>query len=97
MFGIDDFLLFAAISDAEEEERERHEEAWQQPETECEPTVSCWEKSQQQATNDSERDWYRREREQAEWEMRNADFYGFDKDEIRQRMDYLDDRERTLD
>ena len=43
------------------------------------------------------RNWYNNEREQLEWEMRNADLYGYDKEDIQNRMDYLDEREERED
>ena len=40
------------------------------------------------------RKWYNNEREQLEWEMRNAELYGYNKEDIQSRMDYLNEQEQ---
>lgn len=96
MFDFLKFLMFAAINDAEEEERARQEEL-QNKETKCEPEINNWEEPEPRETKESERDWCRREREQLEWEMRNADFYHYDKEDIEQKMKYLEDKEKEIE
>ena len=97
MLDKNDVLLFAALSEAEREENERHADDWLESGTECEPTNNYWDDSAPRESDNSESDWYHREREQAEWEMRNADFYDFDKDGIQQRLDYLKEKEDNLE
>lgn len=41
------------------------------------------------------RNWYNNEREQLEWEMQNAELYGYDKEDIQSRMDSLDGQEQS--
>ena len=41
--------------------------------------------------------WCRQEREQLEWEMRNADKYHYDKDVLEWRMKYLEEKEKELE
>lgn len=41
--------------------------------------------------------WCRQEREQLEWEMRNADKYHFDKKDLEWRKKYLEDKEKDLE
>ena len=41
--------------------------------------------------------WCRQEREQLEWEMRNADKYHFDKKDLEWRKKYLEDKEKELE
>ena len=88
--------MFAAISDAEEEERTRQEEL-EHEEIKDESETNNWEEPEPHETKESERDWCRREREQLEWEMRNADLYHFDKEDIERRMNYLEDIENELE
>ena len=52
---------------------------------------------QEREKEQESRNWYNNEREQLEWEMRNADLYGYDKEDIQNRMDYLDEREERED
>lgn len=55
------------------------------------------------ALNDAEEEreerskWCRQEREQLEWEMRNADKYHFDKKDLEWRKKYLEDKEKELE
>ena len=42
-------------------------------------------------------DWCRSEREQIEWEMNHADTYGYNKEDIQQRLDYLEEKEAELE
>lgn len=43
------------------------------------------------------RDWCRQEREQLEWEMRNADRYHYDKIDLEWRKNYLEEKEKELE
>ena len=52
---------------------------------------------QEREKEQESRNWYNNEREQLEWEMRNADLYGYDKEDIQNRMDYLAEREERED
>ena len=95
VLDLDDFMIFAAINDAEREQESLHDNEWLTHEAESEPGTFSWIESAKHEEENSERDWYQREREQIKWEMENADIYGFDKENIQQRLNYLDDTENT--
>lgn len=93
-------LFGATAGQAEEEERrEREECASQVPSVfdldkeEEKPFLQRLEEDLEHAKEQASRKWYDNEREQLEWEMQNAEFYGYDKEDIQNRMDYLDEQE----
>lgn len=104
MFDFKDFLAMMAIEDAHEEmereeEREREEarhreEVRQREEEEREAEERAKERHEEEQR---ERDWLQKEREQLEWEMRNASIYGYNEDEIKERMEDLERQEGDLD
>ena len=97
MIDLDDFLIFAAINDAGRAAESDNNDDWLNTETESEPETFSWTEPVKHEEDNSKRDWYRREREQIEWEMEHANTYGFDKESIQQRLDYLDNTENALD
>jgi len=64
MIGLDDFLIFAAINDAEREPESDSNEEWLNADTESEPETFNWTEPVKHEEDNSERNWYRREREQ---------------------------------
>jgi colicin import membrane protein len=111
MFDFHSILGFLAINDAAreaereeqeellrcEEERQREEAEFQREKEAHELEMKRWEESQRQEKQNRERDRLRSEREQLEWEMNNADFYHYDKEEIQRRLDDLEDKECDLE
>ena len=111
MIDLNSFLGFMAINDAASEaEREEQEEQLRREEERLrevddlqrekdarEFELERWEESQRQEKLDREREWLRSEREQLEWELNNADFYHYDKEEIQRRLDDLEDKECDLE
>jgi hypothetical protein len=105
MFNLSHFFasLFAATAQqaAEEEQREREEHVDRiledynsEKEEECLFFQRLDEESKQEKELAS-RNWYNNEREQLEWEMQNAELYGYDKEDIQSRMDSLDGQEQS--
>ena len=111
MIDLNSFLGFMAINDAASEaEREEQEEQLRREEERLrevddlqrekdarEFELERWEECQRQEKFDREREWLRSEREQLEWELNNADFYHYDKEEIQRRLDDLEDKECDLE
>ena len=100
MFDFKKFQMFAAINDAEQEEQEKiqrqEEERLREEERllekeKCEQELNRWEESQKKEKENREREWNRREREQIEWQMKNADLYGYDKEELQKKLDDLEE------
>ena len=67
MIDLDDFLIFAAINDAEREPESDSNDEWLNADTEGEPETFNWTQPVKHEEDNSERDWYRREREQIDY------------------------------
>ena len=107
MFNISDIwiaLFGATANDAHEKEIREREERIDQTLAEFDSKKDeeqqyylHLDEEQEREKEQESRNWYNNEREQLEWEMRNADLYGYDKEDIQNRMDYLDEREERED
>ena len=94
--------LFAATAQqaAEEEQREREDrvdsilEEYDREKEEEQLFFQRLDEEHRQEKEHASHNWYDNEREQLEWEMRNAELYGYDKEDIQSRMDYLNDQEQ---
>lgn len=105
MFNLSHFFasLFAATAQqaAEEEQREREEHVdriLEDYNSEKEEERLFFQRLDEESKHEKElasRNWYNNEREQLEWEMQNAELYGYDKEDIQSRMDSLDGQEQS--
>lgn len=103
MFNIshffDAFFASAVQKAAEEEQRERAEhvdrmlEEYGREKEREQQFFQQLEEDHEQEKEQASRNWYDNEREQLEWEMQNADLYGYDKEDIQDRMDWLDEQQ----
>ena len=53
--------------------------------------------AEEQKEREEKEKWCRQEREQLEWEMRNADKYHYDKKDLEWRKNYLEEKEKELE
>ena len=101
MFDLSDIwiaLFGATVQEAHEKElREREEQIQAEYDSKKEEESLFSQRLDEEYEKKKEqesRNWYNNEREQLEWEMQNAELYGYDKEDIQSRMDYLNEQEQ---
>lgn len=104
MFNLFHFFasLFATMAHqaAEEEQRDNEKrvenihEDYEREKEEKKQFFQRFDEESKQEKKQALHNWYNNEREQLEWEMQNAELYGYDKEDIQSRMDYLNEQEQ---